>query len=99
MREPDLPVARLAEARREIALLLDHRANLIVERTRLQSRLRWLLHELDPAIQPAGRSLDDKVVLERLKRDLAKQPPSALLRIHRELDRAHRRADRPGPRA
>ena len=85
LREPDLPVARLAGPEREIALLLDHRANLIVERTRLASRLRWLLHELDPSIQPAGRSLDNKIVLERLKRRLAKQPPSALLRICREL--------------
>jgi len=66
-------------------LVLDHRANLIVERTRLQSRLRWLLYELDPTIELAGRSLDNLQILERLKRRLAKQPPSVLLRICREL--------------
>ena len=85
LRESDLPVAQLAGVEREIALLLDHRANLIVERTRLQGRLRWLLYELDPTIDPAGRSLDNYQVLDRLKRRLAKQPPSVLLRICREL--------------
>jgi len=85
LREPDLPVAQLAGPEREIALVLDHRANLIVERTRLQSRLRWLLYELDPTIELAGRSLDNLQILERLKRRLAKQPPSVLLRICREL--------------
>ena len=85
LREPDLPVAQLAGPEREIALVLDHRANLIVERTRLQSRLRWLLYELDPTIELAGRSLDNMQILERLKRRLAKQPPSVLLRICREL--------------
>jgi transposase len=64
LREDDLPVAQLAGPEREIALLLDHRANLIIERTRLQGRLRWLLYELDPTIDPAGRSLDNFPVLD-----------------------------------
>ena len=34
LREPDLRVAQLAGPEREIAPLLDHRANLVVERTR-----------------------------------------------------------------
>ena len=85
LREPDLPVAQLAGPEREIALLLDHRANLVVERTRLQARIRWLLFELDPTIVLAGRSLDNYKVLDRLKRQLTKQPPSVLLRICREL--------------
>ena len=85
LREPELPVARLDGPEREIALLLDHRANLIVERTRLQARVRWLLFELDPTLQPAGRSLDILKVLDGLKRRLAKQPPSVLLRIVGEL--------------
>jgi transposase len=85
LKEPGLPVARLAGPEREIALLLDHRANLIVERTRMQSRLRWLLHELDPGLEPAGRSLAHLNVLDHVERRLKTQPPSVLLRICREL--------------
>ena len=85
LREPDLPVARLDGPEREIALLLDHRANLVVERTRMQARIRWLLLELDPTLDPAGRSLDLLSTLDRLKRRLTKQPPSVLLRVTREL--------------
>lgn len=40
LREPDLPVARLAGPKRDIAVMPDHSANLIIERTRSQSRLR-----------------------------------------------------------
>jgi len=49
LREPDLPVAQLAGPEREIALLLDHRANLVVERTRTQARMRWLCSSSIPA--------------------------------------------------
>ena len=48
-REPDLPVARLDGPDRELRLLVDHRESLVAERTRLICRLRWHLHELDPA--------------------------------------------------
>jgi transposase len=85
LREPNLPIARLDGPEREIALLLDYRANLVVERTRMQARIRWLLLELDPALDPAGRSLSLLSTLEALKRRLAKQPPSVLLRICLEL--------------
>jgi transposase len=75
----------LAGPESEIALLLDHRANLVVERTRSRTRIRWLLLELDLTLYLAGGSLDNYKVLDRLKRRLAKQPPSVLLRIGREL--------------
>ena len=52
LREPDLPVARLDGADREIRLLVDHREHLVAEHTRIISRLRWHLHELDPAWRP-----------------------------------------------
>src|SRR4051812_44447842 len=48
LREPDLPVAKLDGAEREVRLLVDHREDLVGERTRIISRLRWHLHELDP---------------------------------------------------
>ena len=48
LREPDLPVARLDGVERELRLLVDHREDLVAERTRVISRLRWHLHELDP---------------------------------------------------
>ncbi|KWX58532.1 transposase [Mycobacterium sp. NAZ190054] len=48
LREPDLPVARLDGIERELRLLVDHREELVDERTSIISRLRWHLHELDP---------------------------------------------------
>ena len=55
LREPDLPVARLDGAEREVRLLVDHREDLVAERTRLIGRLRWHLHELDPGWQPPAK--------------------------------------------
>lgn len=56
-REPDLPVARLDGPSRDLRLLVDHREDLVRERTSQVNRLRWHLHELDPAWDPAPRSL------------------------------------------
>jgi len=70
LREPDLPVARLDGPEREVRLLLDHRDDLVAERTRAQNRLRWHLHELTPGEEPVARSLDRRVVLDRLSADL-----------------------------
>lgn len=52
LREPDLPVARLDGIERELRLLVDHREDLVAERTRIIGRLRWHLHELDPGWTP-----------------------------------------------
>lgn len=54
---PDLPIARLDGPTRELRLLVDHREDLVAERTRCINRLRWHLHELDPAWDPPARSL------------------------------------------
>ena len=58
LREPDLPVARLDGPERDVRLLVDHREDLVAERTRILSRLRWHIHELDPSWQPSARGLD-----------------------------------------
>jgi transposase len=48
LREPDLPAAQLDGVERELRLLVDHREDLVAERTRMQNRLLWHLHELEP---------------------------------------------------
>jgi transposase len=65
LREPDLPVAHLDGPEREVRLLVDHREDLVAERTRIISRLRWHLHELDPSWQPTARSLDRPRALDQ----------------------------------
>jgi transposase len=66
LREPNLPVARLDGRDREVRLLVDHRDDLVQERTRMISRLRWHLHELDPGNEPAARSLNHPRNLNKL---------------------------------
>jgi transposase len=56
-RYPDLPVAQLDGPSRELRLLVDHRDDLVKDRTGHLNRLRWHLHELDPAWDPQARSL------------------------------------------
>lgn len=80
----DLPAATLDGPEREVRLLVDHRDDLVAERTRAQNRLRWHLHELDPGREPAARSLDRAVVLAALERDLA-GAHGTVGRIAREL--------------
>ena len=85
LREPGLPVAALEGASREIRLLLDHREDLVGERTRIQQRLRWHLHELEPElVLPAG-CLDRRIWLERLARRLARRAQGVQVRICGEL--------------
>lgn len=57
LREPDLPTARLDGASREVRVLVDHRADLVAERTRHVNRLRWYLHEIDPGWDPKPKAL------------------------------------------
>ena len=82
LREPGLPSARLDGPEREVRLLVDHREDLVAERTRMISRLRWHLHELDPGNEPALRTLNHLRNLDRLADRL--EPASG-----------HRRATRP----
>jgi transposase len=78
------PQARLEGPEREIALLLDHREDLVGERTRIQQRLRWLLHDVDPEIEIPERALDRDKWLKRLQRRLARREESTQVRIMRE---------------
>src|SRR4051794_7249629 len=86
LREPRLQPAAIADPERvQIRLLADHRDHLVAEANRAQRRLRWLLHDLDPALQPPGRTLGQRDVQARLARRLARRPQSVEIRICREL--------------
>lgn len=66
LREPDLPSACLDGPIREVRLLVDHREDLVGQRTAHICRLRWHLHELDPNWDPAPRSLDHPGNLDKI---------------------------------
>jgi transposase len=85
LREPNLPVAEHDEVSREIKLLVDHREDLVNQRTQMQNRLRWHLHELDPELDPAARSLNRLKTLDGLADWLAAQPVTVVTRIVGEL--------------
>jgi transposase len=57
LREPNLPTAGHDQTSWEVKLLVDHRENLVAERTRQINRLRWHLHQLDPDLERATRRL------------------------------------------
>jgi len=67
LREPELPAAFLAGPEREIRLLADHREDLVAERTRIQNRLRWHLHDLDLELEVPPGALDRYRWLDRLQ--------------------------------
>lgn len=71
LREPDLPTARLDGPERELRQLVDHREDLLAERTRHINRLRWHLHEIDPSWDPPERSLRQRTHLEAVAARLA----------------------------
>lgn len=84
IREPDLPVGRFDGPEREIALLVEHRDQLVADHTRIVRRLRWLLHELDPALDPPARSLSNLANVDRLARRLARLEQTAHVRVCRD---------------
>src|SRR4029079_2266785 len=73
LREPDLPVARLDGPSRELRLLVDHREDLVRDRTAPQARLRWFLVELGIQ-EPKLRPLAQPGVLAQLERQLGDRP-------------------------
>jgi transposase len=80
---PGLPVASLDGPERDVRLLVDHRDDLVAERTRDIARLRWHLHELGVE-EPTGRSLDRARTQGALARALA-GAPGTVARIARTL--------------
>jgi transposase len=70
LRESDLPVARLDGVARELKLLVDHREDLVRERTRMQARLRWPLPGLFPGMVIPSRSLRRKHLFDELDKQL-----------------------------
>lgn len=67
---PELPAARLEGPERDLHLLVAHREDLVGERTRIQGRLRWHLHALDPGLAVPARSLGHRVWLDRVAQRL-----------------------------
>ncbi len=86
LREPGLSRPRPDErVYREIKLLVDHREDLVAQRTRSQQRLRWHLHQLDPTYQVPLRRLDRATQLERVARWLARREQELQVRLARDL--------------
>lgn len=84
LRHDDLPVAELDGPTREVKLLVDYRRDLVRQRTRVQNRLRWHLHELDPALHVPSRGLRRYRVIDDLLDRLA-DVPGVVARLAREL--------------
>ena len=86
LREPRLSRPRPDEQPfRELKLLVDHREDLVDERRRIQQRLRWHLHQLDPSFFVLAKGLDRAVHLDRVARWLARRPAEVQVRVAREL--------------
>lgn len=101
LRHPELPEAHLGGVDREVRLLLDHREDLIAERTRMQNRLRWHLHDLDPGFEVPTGGLDRYVWLDRTESRLEAVGETVQVRIAldevrriRELTRESNRLER-----
>jgi transposase len=86
LREPDLARPRAGEqVLRDLKLLVDHRDDLVDQRRRMQQRLRWHLHALDPTFEVPLRKLSRASELERVGRWLTRRPKQMQVRLAREL--------------
>jgi transposase len=72
------PVAYLNEQAMEIRLLVEHRNDLVAQRTRTVNRLRWHLLELCPELEASlkRKALNQPRTLDRVKRQLRSSPPA-----------------------
>jgi len=86
LREPGLPMASHDPRLRELKLLVDHREDLVAERTAHCMRLRWHLHDLDAGLEPFGRTLDREATRRGLSQRLGRyRAQGVLVGICREL--------------
>jgi transposase len=85
LRCPDLPQAHLDGPARELRMLIDHREDLINERTRIEARLRWHLHDIDPTIAVPLRSLGAFKWLDKVDELLDSREQTVQVEIAREL--------------
>lgn len=93
LQEPDLPAAHLDGPARDVRLLIDHRDDLVAERTRIINRLRWHLHELDPSWDPPARSFDRAKTIAKVRRDLDGRPDTVARLSRRLLERCETLTD------
>ena len=77
LREPGLPQASLSGPEHDVRLLVDHRDDLVQERSRIQKRLRWNCHDLEVGLDLPPRVLDRYVRLDRLEEALDALPISS----------------------
>jgi transposase len=80
-----LPVAHLDPAAREIRLSVDHREDLVRERTAQIQRLRWHLYDVDSGLEPRLRGLRAQRTRRSLAHRLARRPQTVQVAICREL--------------
>jgi transposase len=85
LREPNLPEAHLSGPEHDVRLLIDHRDDLVGERTRIQTRLRWHLHDLELGSDVPTGALDRFVWLDRLAAEIAAVPTSVQTSIAADL--------------
>jgi transposase len=90
------PAAYLDERAMEIRLLLDHRGDLVADRTRTVNRLRWHLLQLCPELERSLKpgAFNQGRVLDRVERRLRKLPAGARVRVAREQVAHIRRLNR-----
>jgi transposase len=97
LREPDLPEARLAGPERDLRLLVDHREDILRDQNRDVQRIRWLLHDLDPDLEPPTAAFRSERTLRRLSERLRRREQTVQVRVAREKlgqIRARRRHER-----
>lgn len=83
--ESKLHPASIDPRARELKILVDHREALVRDRQVCASRLRWHLHDIDPDLEPAGRTLDRPAVRRGIAQRLARRKQSVQVRICRDL--------------
>jgi transposase len=90
------PAAHLDEQAMEIRLLLDHRGDLVADRTRTVNRLRWHLLQLCPELKRSVKpgAFNQARILDRVDRRLRKLPAGARVRVARNQVAHIRRLNR-----